>query len=157
MLRIGDRAPDFALPDEDGVERSLTELASGDGLILYFYPADFTPGCTREACELKTLYTELAAARIGVAGVSPQSPRSHRSFHSRHALPFPLLADRGKHVIRAFGVEGPWGIGVRRATFLIDRRLVVRDVILADFSIARHVAFAATIAARGLPAESQVA
>jgi peroxiredoxin Q/BCP len=157
MLRIGDRAPDFALPDEDGVERSLTELASGDGLILYFYPADFTPGCTREARELKRLHDALAAARIGVAGVSPQSARSHRRFHTRHALPFPLLADRGKHVIRAFGVAGPCGIGVRRASFLIDRRLVVRDVVLADFRIARHVGFAAAIAARGLTPGSQAA
>lgn len=141
MLQKGDRAPDFTLPDQDGVEHTLTGLLDGKALILYFYPADFTPGCTREACDLRDLHAQILGAGLKVVGISPQSPASHRRFRDKHALPFTLLSDERKAVVSAFGVDGPLGIGVRRATFLIDRRLVIRDVVLADFRVARHMEF----------------
>lgn len=141
MLKNGERAPEFTLPDHEGRERSLSGLLDGEALILYFYPADFTPGCTKEACDLRDLHAQILGAGLKVVGVSPQSPDSHRRFREQYSLPFTLLSDEKKSVIRAFGVDGPLGIGVRRATFLIDRGGVVRDSVLADLRIGRHLAF----------------
>lgn len=150
MIKAGEHAPDFTLPDQDGVEHTLTGLLDGEALILYFYPADFTPGCTREACDLRDLHAQILGVGLRVVGISPQSPASHRRFRDRHALPFTLLSDEDKAVIGAFGVDGPLGIGVRRATFLIDRGKVVRDAVLADLRVARHKEFVENaIAARG--------
>jgi len=141
MLKPGERAPEFTLPDETGTDRSLTELLSSGAIILYFYPADFTPGCTRQACKLRDLHTEIQKAGLRVVGISPQSPASHARFREKYQLPFVLLSDEHKTVIKMFGLNGPLGFGVRRATFLIDGGRRVRDAVLADFMIGRHADF----------------
>ena len=141
MLNKGDKAPDFSLPDETGTVRTLTELLGGSSLILYFYPADFTPGCTQEACDLRDLHTSILAAGLRVVGISPQDADSHRRFRERHQLPFTLLSDLDKSVTKAYDLNGPLGLGVRRATFLINAEGVVQDAVLADLRIARHKAF----------------
>lgn len=141
MLKAGFEAPDFTLPDSEGKPRRLAELIEGQPLILYFYPADFTPGCTREACDLRDLHARILAAGLRVVGISPQSPESHRRFRDEHALPFLLLSDEDKFVIKAYDVDGPLGIGVRRATFLIDARRRITDAVLADLMIGKHRAF----------------
>jgi peroxiredoxin Q/BCP len=141
MLKAGDEAPDFRLPDQDGRDRRLSELIGDQPLILYFYPADFTPGCTQEACDLRDLHTRILASRLRVVGVSPQSPESHRRFRKEHNLPFTLLSDEKKTAIKAYGVDGLLGIGVRRATFLIDERRRIVDAVLADLRIGRHQEF----------------
>jgi thioredoxin-dependent peroxiredoxin len=141
MIKSGERAPEFTLPDEAAKDRSLTELLSAGAIVLYFYPADFTPGCTREACVLRDLHTEIERAGLRVVGISPQSPQSHAKFKAKYQLPFVLLSDAQKTVIKMYGVNGPLGIGVRRATFLIDASRRVRDAVLADFMIARHEDF----------------
>lgn len=141
MLRKGDRAPDFTLPDQDGRRRKLADLLAGEALILYFYPSDFTPGCTKEACDLRDLHTQILGAGLRVVGISPQPAESHRRFRDEYSLPFTLLSDEDKAVIRAYGVDGPLGIGVRRATFLIDARGKVLDAVLADLRIGRHREF----------------
>lgn len=141
MLNVGERAPEFTLPDQDGRDVSLTSLLNRGPLILYFYPADFTPGCTRQACLVRSLHDEIRKVGLRVAGISPQNPESHQRFRERHALPFTLLADPGKAVIRMYGVDGPLGFGVRRVTFLIDPARIVRDRALADFRIGTHEAF----------------
>lgn len=142
MLAIGARAPEFTLPDADGQATSLSTMLRGGPLILYFYPADFTPGCTREACQIRDLHTELDAAGLKVAGVSPQSTESHRAFRDKYKLPFILLADVDRFVIKMYGVQGPFGLGVRRATFLIDQARYIQDIVVADFRIGAHQAFA---------------
>jgi len=141
MLKPGDDAPDFQLPDQDGKEQRLTRLLGGKPLILYFYPADFTPGCTKEACDLRDLHTRILASGLRVVGVSPQPPESHRRFREKYALPFILLSDEDKTAIKAYGVDGPLGIGVRRATFLIDAKRRIADAVLADLRIGRHQEF----------------
>lgn len=141
MLATGELAPDFELPDQDGRKRRLDDLLGGRPLILYFYPADFTPGCTREACDLRDLHTRILSAGLRVVGVSPQSPESHRRFRDEHSLPFMLLSDEEKVAVKAFGVDGPLGIGVRRATFLIDGKRRIVDAVLADLRISRHQEF----------------
>ncbi|MHB8476666.1 MAG: peroxiredoxin [Steroidobacteraceae bacterium] len=141
MIHTGERAPEFTLPDETGTDRSLTELLSDDALVLYFYPADFTPGCTRQACTLRDLHADIERAGLRVAGISPQSPQSHAKFKAKYQLPFVLLSDEQKTVAKMYGVNGPLGIGVRRATFLIDASRRIRDAVLADFMISRHADF----------------
>jgi peroxiredoxin Q/BCP len=141
MLKKGELAPDFELPDHERIKRRLSDLVGGKPLILYFYPADFTPGCTKEACDLRDLHTRILASGLRVVGVSPQSPESHRRFREQHALPFTLLSDEDKVAIKAFDVDGPLGIGVRRATFLIDGKRRIVDAVLADLRIGRHQEF----------------
>jgi peroxiredoxin Q/BCP len=141
MLAVGELAPDFALPDQDGREQRLSQLLAGKPLILYFYPADFTPGCTKEACDLRDLHTRILSVGLRVVGVSPQSPESHRRFREQHGLPFTLISDVEKIAIKAFDVDGPLGIGVRRATFLLDPQRMIIDAVLADLRISRHQEF----------------
>jgi len=141
MLCAGELAPEFTLPDQDGRRRSLRELQDGGPLILYFYPADFTPGCTKEACDLRDLHTKILSAGLKVVGISPQAPESHRRFREQHSLPFTLLSDEDKAVIRSYDVDGPLGIGVRRATFLLDAKRRIVDAVLADLRIGRHQEF----------------
>jgi thioredoxin-dependent peroxiredoxin len=141
MLKAGERAPEFTLPDETDTDRSLTELLSTGAIVLYFYPADFTPGCTRQACVLRDLHAEIERAGLRVVGISPQSPESHAKFRAKYNLPFVLLADQHKAVTKMYGVNGPLGLAVRRASFLIDGSRRIRDVVLADFMIGRHADF----------------
>ncbi|MEJ2515199.1 MAG: peroxiredoxin [Gammaproteobacteria bacterium] len=141
MLQKGDRAPDFTLPDQDGNAVSLKGLLKDGPVVLYFYPADFTPGCTREACSIRDMHDEIAEAGMRVVGVSPQDEESHRRFRTKHGLPFTLLADPDKKAVKAYGVDGPLGVGVRRATFLIGPDGTVRDAVLADILVGRHEAF----------------
>jgi peroxiredoxin Q/BCP len=141
MLAMGGRAPEFTLPDQDRQSVSLSTLLRHGPVILYFYPADFTPGCTRQACALRDLHGEILQAGLELAGVSPQSPESHRKFREKHQLPFTLLSDVDKFVIRMYDVLGPLGFGVRRATYLIDQARYIRAAVLADFRIAAHEAF----------------
>jgi thioredoxin-dependent peroxiredoxin len=141
MLKAGERAPEFTLPDETGTDRSLTELLSTGAIILYFYPADFTPGCTRQACAFRDLHAEIQKAGLRVVGISPQKPESHAKFREKHRLPYVLLSDEHKTVVKMYGLNGPLGIGVRRATYLIDGSRRVRDAVLADFMIGRHTDF----------------
>jgi len=141
MLAIGSRAPEFTLPDQDDRPVSLSTMLNRGPLILYFYPADFTPGCTREACMLRDMHADILKAGISVAGVSPQSPRHHAEFRDKYKLPFILLADVEKFVIKMYEVNGPLGLGVRRGTYLIDQARHIRGAVLADFRISQHEDF----------------
>lgn len=141
MLPIGARAPEFTLPDQDERNVSLSTLLNRGPLILYFYPADFTPGCTREACMIRDLHSTIQGVGMSVAGVSPQGPESHREFRERYKLPYILLSDVEKFVVKMYEVNGPLGFGVRRATYLIDPARQIRGAILADFRISQHEEF----------------
>jgi peroxiredoxin Q/BCP len=141
MLAVGSRAPEFTLPDQEERDTSLTSLLNNGPLVLFFYPADFTPGCTREVCVVRDLYSELSQRGLNAAGISPQGAKSHRAFRAKHRLPFTLLSDPDKSVIKMYEVNGPLGFSVRRVTYLIDPARHIRDVLLADFRIARHEEF----------------
>ena len=149
MLAAGNRAPDFTAFDQNEVPVSLEDLLRNGPLILYFYPADFTAACTKEACSLRDLHAQLLAARVSVAGVSPQDAKSHAAFAAKHSLPFTLLCDPDKVLARAYDVVGPLGFGVRRASFLIDASGMIVDAVLADIRIGRHEAFFRKVAAAG--------
>ena len=141
MLANGRKAPDFELQDQDGKTQTLKALLKDGPLILYFYPADFTPGCTKEACSFRDLHQELLKAKLRVVGVSPQDVASHRRFADKHDLNFPLLADPDKTVVKAYDLDGPLGFGVRRGTYLIGKDGTIRDSVLADLRIGAHEAF----------------
>jgi peroxiredoxin Q/BCP len=140
MLAVGARAPEFTLPDQDGRDVSLTTLLNGP-LVLFFYPADFTPGCTREVCMVRDLWPDILKHGLNAAGISPNDSKSHTGFKAKHSLPFTLLADTDKSVIKMYEVNGPLGISVRRVTYLIDQARMIRDVVLADFRISQHEDF----------------
>jgi peroxiredoxin Q/BCP len=118
-------APDFELQDDAGTTRKLSDYR-GRPVILYFYPADDTPGCTKEACNFRDDYSQYENAHVTILGVSPDSVASHAKFKAKYGLPFPLLADPGHKVCDAYGVWGPKKMmgrsyeGVLRTTFLID-------------------------------------
>lgn len=141
MLNVGDIAPDFELADDKGNLRSLDDLVEDGPLILYFYPADFTPGCTAEACDIRDMHEDIRQVNANVVGVSPQGPETHARFKERYDLPFPLLFDKNKSVIKAYGVDGPMGFGVRRVTYLINQQKTIEKCVLADFAIKHHIKF----------------
>ncbi|MDE2235868.1 MAG: peroxiredoxin [Gammaproteobacteria bacterium] len=139
MLKLGDLAPDFELPDQFNRNQRLSSLLQRGALILYFYPADFTPVCTREACAFRELQPTLAAGGIGIAGVSPQNSDSHARFSALYKLDFPLLADPEKRVIRAYGCNGVMGFGLKRASFLIGRDRRIMETAHAALRLSPHI------------------
>ena len=130
MLDIGTRAPDFTLPDQNGTPRSLSDYR-GQKVILYFYPKDMTSGCTKQACAFGELYLQFREKGAVVLGVSKDSAASHKKLEEKYGLPFPLLADEDKAVIRAYDVwkekknYGKTTMGVVRTTYLIDENGVI--------------------------------
>jgi peroxiredoxin Q/BCP len=141
MLANGQKAPEFDLADQSGKRHTLKSLLKDGPLILYFYPADFTPGCTKEACSFRDLHQDLLRAKLRVVGVSPQDEESHRRFAEKHGLNFPLLADPDKKAVKAYDLDGPLGFGVRRGTYLIGTDGKIKDSVLADLRIGAHEAF----------------
>ena len=141
MLKPGSIAPEFILPDENGIDVSLSNLLNENPLILYFYPADFTPGCTKEACAFRDMHNDITAVGLQVIGISPQNGDSHKRFREEHNLPFTLLSDEDKVAIKMYDVDGPFGIGVRRATYLVSQGSKIQDAMQADVLINKHKEF----------------
>ncbi len=141
MLKAGTRAPEFILPDADGVDTALSDLLQNGTLLLYFYPADFTPGCTKEACSIRDIHNDIQSVGLQIVGISPQDGDSHKRFRDKYNLPFILLSDPEKVAIKMYDVDGPLGVSVRRATFLINQDRTIRDAVLADVRIGRHTEF----------------
>ncbi len=141
MLKVGSRAPEFILPDADGVDTALSDLLQNGTLLLYFYPADFTPGCTKEACSIRDIHNDIQSVGLQIVGISPQDGDSHKRFRDEYNLPFILLSDPEKIAIKMYDVDGPLGVSVRRATFLINQDRTIRDAVLADVRIGRHTEF----------------
>ncbi len=139
MLRVSDTAPDFELKDQFGSFVTLDQIASNGDLILYFYPDDFSPVCTAEACAFRDSYEGISSVGAQIVGVSPQGVESHRRFSNSFSIPFPLLSDPRKKVIRAYGVDGPLGFGVRRATFLIDSSKIIQNRVVSDLFVGSHI------------------
>jgi peroxiredoxin Q/BCP len=133
MLEIGMKAPDFTLPDKDGKPVTLSSFL-GRKVVVYFYPKDNTPGCTRQACAFAGSYAEFERRGITVIGISKDSVASHQRFAEKYDLPFILLSDPDRVAIEAYGVwqekkmAGKVGMGVVRTTYLIDENGVISVV-----------------------------
>jgi peroxiredoxin Q/BCP len=140
MLKPGSKAPEFILPDENGEEVLLTDILETGPIVLYFYPADFTPGCTKEACSIRDMHDDILSVGLRVIGVSPQDAASHRKFKEKHSLPFTLLCDPDKVAIKMYDVDGPFGVGVRRATYLITQGAKIQDAVHNGVPTDRHPA-----------------
>ena len=130
MLETGTKAPDFSLPDQDGVMHSLNRYR-GKKVILYFYPRDNTPGCTKQACGFRDLYPQFTEKGAVVLGVSKDSVASHKKFKEKYQLSFPILSDTELQVIQAYDVwkekklYGKVSMGVVRTTYLIDENGII--------------------------------
>jgi peroxiredoxin Q/BCP len=133
-LKVGDKAPDFALKDETGTIRTLAEFKDKN-VALYFYPKDQTPGCTAQACSLRDGFSDLKNAGIVVLGISYDSPESHRKFKEKHHLNFTLLSDTDKEASRKYNVSGL--LMPDRVTFLIDADGIVIKI-LKDVNVKDH-------------------
>lgn len=131
--QVGDTAPDFTLPDGAGNQVSLHDLR-GQSVVLYFYPKDDTPGCTKEACGFRDAYADIKAAGAQVLGVSADGVESHRAFAEKYNLNFQLLADEDREVIQSYGVwrerevNGEKRMGTARVTFAIDEQGKIANV-----------------------------
>ena len=133
MLTVGTKAPDFTLQDQNGAEVRLSDFL-GKKVVLYFYPKDNTPGCTRQACAFAGSYAAFKSQNVAVIGVSKDSVASHVKFAQKYELPFILLADPELEAIQAYGVwqekklYGKVSMGVVRSTYLIDEQGVIEKV-----------------------------
>jgi peroxiredoxin Q/BCP len=144
MINAGDRAPEFSGTTSDGKRVALADFRGRKPLVLYFYPKDNTPTCTKEACSFRDHAGEIAEAGGEVIGVSNDGPEAHKKFIADHRLNFPLLSDTDGSIAKAFGVARLGGllsgwIPPRRVTFVIDRDGVVRRVIESEFSAQKHI------------------
>jgi peroxiredoxin Q/BCP len=138
-VKPGDRAPDFSLPDAGGKMVGLADFRGRKPVVLYFYPKDDTPGCTKEACSFRDQYEDFTAAGAEVVGVSSDSGDSHRKFAEKYKLPFTLLSDRDSQVRKRYGVPATLGLLPGRVTFVIDKDGIVRHVFNSQLQATRHV------------------
>ena len=133
-LEEGKPAPDFSLPSTEGKDVSLSQFIGKKNVVLYFYPKDDTPGCTKEACDFRDSIKKFATSDTVIFGVSADSIKSHDKFRQKYNLPFPLLSDEGKEVIKKYGVwaeksmYGKKYMGIERTTVVIDKQGKVRRV-----------------------------
>lgn len=134
MPEVGEAAPDFEGPTQTGERLHLSDF-SGQKLVLYFYPKDDTPGCTKQACSLRDGWVKLEEAGIAVVGVSKDDVGSHEAFADKYDLPFPIVADPEHEILNAYGVWGERNMfgntfmGTKRTTFLIDEDGLIRQII----------------------------
>lgn len=139
MLNVGDKAPDFDLPDQHGNVVKLSGLSAEGPVVVYFYPAAMTPGCTREACHFRDLDAEFGALGARRVGISADPVSKQERFDAKYGLGFPLLSDPDRRVADAFGVKrGLSFLPNKRTTFVVDRDAIVREVISSEVSMSVH-------------------
>jgi peroxiredoxin Q/BCP len=139
-IKVGDAAPDFTLPKQDGTKVSLKDLLAKGAVVLYFYPKDDTPGCTAEACSFRDAYEDFKDAGAEVVGISSDSAGDHKAFADKHRLPFTLVADDGGKVRKSYGVPGSLlGLLPGRVTYVIDPGGIVRHVFDSQMNPTKHV------------------
>jgi peroxiredoxin Q/BCP len=139
-IGVGHTAPDFSLADRAGKTVRLSDFRGRKAVVLYFYPKDDTPGCTKESCAFRDQYQDFQDAGAEVIGVSSDSEASHEKFAAKYRLPFTLLTDRGGAVRKQYGVPATLGLLPGRVTFVIDRQGIVRHVFNSQFQATQHVA-----------------
>jgi thioredoxin-dependent peroxiredoxin len=133
MLKVGSKAPDFILSDAEGKKVSLSDF-KGKKIVLYFYPKDDTPGCTKEACSFRDVYDRILAKGAVVIGISADNAESHKNFKKKYNLPFHLLSDEEHKIIETYGAwgdksfQGKISKGIIRSTYIIDEKGVILEV-----------------------------
>ena len=141
-LSVGQKAPDFDVVSASGRRLKLSELVGKKNLVLYFYPADFTPVCTKETCGFRDMYEELASKDTEVIGVSVDSDEQHRKFADKHNVPFELVSDGERALSKAYGATGFLRdiLGkAARITYVIDKKGIIASVLKAELSARTHL------------------
>jgi len=138
-LKVGDVAPDFTLPAQEGRTVRLSDFRGKKPVVVYFYPKDNTPGCTTEACTFRDQYHDFQQMGAEVIGISSDDTASHEGFATKHRLPFILLSDTDGAVRKAYGVPATLGLLPGRMTFVIDQDGVIRHIFNSQLRAARHV------------------
>ena len=139
MLKEGDPAPKFSLPSATGSQVSLDDFLGKKNLVLYFYPKDNSPGCTKEACSFRDSYSAFNELNAEIVGISPDGQNSHERFSRDEQLPFPLLSDSDGSMRRAYGVKSTLGVIPGRTTFVIDRHGIIRHIYSSQIHPGKHV------------------
>ncbi len=140
MLHVGQKAPSFKKIDHRGEPVDTDALRLRGPLVIYFYPRDFTPGCTREACLFRDAFADLDGRGATIIGISVDDDASHAEFAKRYQLQFPLVSDPDRAIAKQFGVLRPLGIlGARRVTFVVDREGVIRAALHHELSMDAHL------------------
>jgi peroxiredoxin Q/BCP len=138
-MDVGDEAPDFALIDETGTSRRLSEFLANGPVVLYFYPMALTPGCTAESCHFRDLSAEFAELKAQRVGISADKVEKQKRFTDKHQFDFPLLSDPDKSVARAYGVRrGPGPIPNKRTTFVIGTDGLIKAVVRSETNMNVH-------------------
>jgi thioredoxin-dependent peroxiredoxin len=138
-MQVGEQVPDFELPDETGTSRRLSDLLQGGPVVLFFYPAAMTPGCTKESCHFRDLAAEFTAVGGQPVGISGDPVDKQRQFSEKYGFPFPLLSDADGQVASMFGVKRRISLlGVKRSTFVIDRDRTVIAAIASEVNMNKH-------------------
>ena len=139
-MKQGDKAPDFELQDQTGATVELSELVKKGPVVLFFYPAAMTYGCTKESCHFRDLAAEFEKAGAQPVGISKDGVSKQKQFDEKHSLGYPLLSDEDRKVAEVFGVKGGMlGLSpVKRTTFVIDRDQTIREVISSEVSMNTH-------------------
>ena len=152
MLQVGARAPEFEGTLDDGSTFRLTEALVRGPVVLYFYPKDFTMGCTREACGFRDNFEAITAAGATLIGVSADDEASHTRFREKHQLPLRLLSDTSRAVIDAYDARGMFGLGIARVTYVIDRSGTIAAAFRHELIVSRHVPMVLEALAKLAPA-----
>jgi len=140
MIRIGDKIPEFTLQNQDGEPVNIQDIIGNKTVVLYFYPKDDTPGCTKEACSFRDQYTVFQDLGCEVIGISSDAPKAHKEFAIKYKLPFPLLADEKKEVRTLFGVPSSFlGLLPGRVTYIIDTEGIVRGIFNSQLNATQHI------------------
>jgi peroxiredoxin Q/BCP len=138
-IQIGDQAPDFTLAAQDGQTVRLSDLYTQKPVVLFFYPKDNTPGCTKEACGFRDSYSVFQDLGAEVVGISGDSSESHQQFAQSYQVPFRLLSDGGNKVRKAFGVPSTLGLLPGRVSYVIDQHGKVRHIFNSQFNFQGHI------------------
>jgi len=138
-LLSGTQAPEFTLNDQHGKAVALADFRGKKNVVVYFYPKDDTPGCTKESCAFRDHYTAFSDVGAEVLGISSDSEASHKAFAEKHRLPFSLLSDKGGKVRSAFGVPATLGLLPGRVTYVIDKQGVIRHAFNSQINATKHV------------------
>jgi len=138
-VKTGDKAPDFTLPNQDGVNVSLSDYKNQSNVVLFFYPKDFSPGCTTQACTFRDRYEDFTDLGAVVMGISSDSAESHKKFLDAYKLPFTLLSDVQGQARKLFGATKALGFLPGRFTFIIDKKSIVRHIFTSEIDMKKHV------------------
>ena len=139
-IKKGDKCPTFTLKDQNGEQFNMEEVVGKENLVLYFYPKDDSPGCTKQACSFRDAFEDFVDIGARVIGISSDDEKSHKKFAEKHNLPFTLLADPNKKVRKMFGVPtNLLGLIPGRVTYVIDKKGIVQGVFNSQMSFDKHV------------------